>query len=281
MKTLIITCLLFSLSLVQAQLKATVSLKYTDYIQYEKVGLRIKLENRSGQDFNLDSEPWINIFVERSGGSSLVPAFEIRTPAKTLGPNQSITFEANLNQVYDISQLGNYSVFLVGNPKEASAPIYSNRKRFSIHEPRIIKTARPVVEQGQPVIEYRLLEFSRFSKDYLYLQCYSIAKGYPLNTVGLGGFMRDFKPSLRVSKSGKAVEFHQQNQQFFVMSELNINGTLASFKHYVRANEAKNPQLYLDNKGLPFIANGRFYDPEAEAKKALILKKVSQRPPGF
>jgi len=267
-------------SILQAQLKTSISLKHREYIQHERVALRISFTNNSGQSLTLEADPWIDLFVERTDGTSLRPGFEIQTPSRQLAPNQSVTFEANLTEMFDISKLGRYSVFLVASPQQLTAPVYSNRARFEIQEARIIKTEAPLSD-GSDQIEFRLLEFPRFDKDYLYLQCYSITQGRPLNTVGLGSHIKDYKPSLRIDTLGDATCFFRQNQTYFVHAILSKQGGLELFEHYTKASATKNPYQVITDAGEAAILHGIKYDREELARQALELKKLSERPLGF
>jgi len=273
-------CVLFS-SVAQAQLRASIALKHSEYIQFEKVPLRITLTNTSGLTVNLESEGnWLNIFVEKINGYSLTPGLELKTPPLSLSPNEEVTFEANLTQMYDLSNLGRYEVFLVASPKNFSTPTFSNRLKFTIQQPRTITVQAPANTNDNPK-EYRVLEYSRQEFDYLYLQQYSLKKGYPTNTISLGQYMLDYKPTLHIDATGNIFCFYRQNQTFFVQVSLSPEGALQSFEHYTPSRENFNPIQTVDDSGNCVLLHATFYDAEEAARLAKMLKKLSDRPPGF
>jgi hypothetical protein len=267
-----------------SQVTVSLQMEKSSFLHGEPVQVGVKITNLSGQDLvfrGSAQEPWIDFMVNSSRGVPLTPVGQPAFGTVTIPAGKTVARSVNLNKLYSLNDLGNYSVYaIVRPPGRQTNGFQSERHLFTI------STAKPYWSQvvgvpGKPGVshEYRLIQFTGGRKLMLYVQVANAKTGYVLRTHGLGESLMFRKPTVTVDSALTMHVLYLATPEIWGHARINPSGEFLGRDLYMNS-ELGDPSLIRLADGGVQASGGIPYDPKAEAERAAKTRKASDRP-GF
>lgn len=282
-RILLSLAILFGLA-ASASSQVTVSLKFpkTSYLHGENVTVGVSITNMSGQDIVFQGnnrESWIDFMVNSGRGVPLTPVGQPAFGVVKIPAGKTATRSVDLNRLYSLNELGNYSVYaMVRPPGRQGAGFQSQRHLFTV------STAKPYWSQvvGVPgkkgeTREYRLIQFTGGRKLMLYIQVADAKTGRAMRTHGLGESLFFRKPTITVDTALTMHVLYLATPEIWGHVRVNPDGEFLG-RDLFKNSEYGDPSLIKLQNGTVRVNGGIPYDPKAEAEREAQSRKASDRP---
>lgn len=267
-----------------SQVTVKLQMEKSGFLHGEAVQVGVQITNLSGQDLvfrGSTGEPWIDFMVNSSRGVPLTPVGRPAFGTVKIPAGKTVARSVNLNKLYSLNDLGNYSVYaIVRPPGGQTSGFQSQRHLFTV------STAKPYWSQvvGVPgrkgeSHEYRLIQFTGGRKLMLYIQVANAKTGYIIRTHGLGESLMFRKPTVAVDSSLTMHVLYLATPEIWGHARVNPSGEFLGRDLYTNS-EFGDPSLIKLADGSIKAAGGIPYDPKAEAERQAKARKASERP-GF
>lgn len=267
------------------QVSASLRLTKTQYVAGEAVVAVVTITNNSGQDqvFRAtDRTPWLDFVIKDRNGEPSVPKGRVAFGAVKIAAGQTMAREVVLNSLFQISDIGSYSVFaVVRTPGQTSEGFGTNRVLFNLTGGRPYWTQKVGVKgDASKVREYRILNYSGGQSTQLYVQVMDCATGTSVQTFSLGDVLMFRKPQMTIDRNQVLHVFFLSTPTMWTHVRIDTNGKLLTREFHLRGPSG-DPQLLTFANGEIGISNSIPYDPKAAAEAKSKTRKASDRPDGF
>lgn len=281
LKTL--AALLFSASLSQAQISATLALAKNEHLTGEPVIAVVTVTNYSGRDLVFQSDgrlQWLDFIVKTASGNPVNPKGKGLFGPMKIKAGQTLAREVDLSQYFMLSQSGNFNACaVISNPQDKNGTGTSTNKVFFNQS-----AGRPYWTQkvgvstgGNRTREYRLLFFSGDSKTRLYTQIVDGNTGQFVTTFSLGDALMIRQPVVTVDRQQRMHVLYLATPTMWVHCAVNTDGKIVERQIHQRAAVGE-PQLLTFGDGSVKVANSIPYDAKAAAEAKSKTRKASDRP---
>ena len=265
-----------------SQVQVSLQMPKSSYLHGESVQVGVKITNLSGQNLVFQGsaqQSWIDFMVNSSRGVPLTPVGSPAFGTVKIPAGKTVTRSVNLNKLYSLNDLGNYSVYaIVRPPGRNSGGFQSQRHLFTV------STAKPYWSQivGVPgkkgeSREYRLIQFTGGRKLMLYIQVTNAKTGYVLRTHGLGESIMFRKPTVAVDGALTMHVLYLATPDIWGHARVNPDGEFLGRDLYKSSNLG-DPSLVKLEGGKIRASGGIPFDPKAEAARKAKTRKASERP---
>lgn len=281
-RTLFFACgLLLTATSVKAQFSSSIEASKRNHILGEPVVVRVTLTNYTGRDQILHGQrmPWISFMVKNSNGE-LVVARPNKTPgAIKIGAGETLAKDFNLSQYFQISQAGNYSVSAVVRPNDEDITGTStNRVLFQVSEGQPFWSQKVGnVGPNASTRDFRLLKFHTEDGPILYVQILDVKSGRRILTSPLGKFSTMRQPKQAIDNERHLHVLFLSGSKTFLHYRIAPTGEIVTRDMHRRATVG-DPKFSNTPDGRIIVTNSLLYDPEAEAEKRAMVRKVTDRP---
>ncbi|MEP4078144.1 hypothetical protein [Haloferula sp.] len=265
-----------------SQVSVSIQMAKRSFLHGEPVQVGVRITNLSGQELVFQGttrEPWIDFMVNSGRGVPLTPIGSPAFGTVKIPAGQTVARSVNLNKLYSLNDLGNYSVYaIVRPPGRLTSGFQSKRHLFNI------STAKPywsqvvgVPGQKNETREYRLIRFTGGQKLMLYIQVANARTGRVLRTHGLGESLMFRKPTVAVDGALTMHVLYLATPDFWGHARVNPSGEFLGRDLYKRSDMG-DPSLVKLADGTIRTSGGIPYDPKAEAERQARSRKASDRP---
>ncbi len=261
-----------------AQLKMGLEAERMNYLLYERLPLKVTLENTAGFDLSFadaEGKPWLSFYVTQDDGS-FVPA-DRKGPQKPLllPAGKRAGFTVDLTPLYAIRSPGRYKVQAVvdvADREYLSAPIF-----VTIASGQTVWKERRAIDGSMRT--YSLVRFSPTQKNTdLYLRVEDEAQNIVYTNILLGEAVDFETPATQFDAAGKLHILNLAGTALYRYSRANPDGVVEAQATYFALNES-SPRLQTTTEGGVFVAGGREENPAIHRDKlsdaqSRVLKPV-------
>ena len=265
-----------------AQVQVSLQMEKSGFLHGEGVKVGVTITNMSGQDLVFQGstrESWIDFMVNSGRGVPLTPVGQPAFGTVKIPAGKAVARTVDLNKLFSLNELGNYSVYAVVRPPGNMARGFqSERHLFTV------STAKPYWSQvvGVPgkkgeSREYRLIQFTGGRKLMLYVQVADAKTGRALRTHGLGESIFFKKPTVTTDSALTMHILYLVTPEIWGHARINPDGEFLGRDLY-KISEYGDPSLIKLEDGTVRTTGGIPYDPKAEAAREAETRKASDRP---
>lgn len=269
-----------SVTAAQAQISTTLKIGKKQYIAGEAIVATVTIVNNSGGDIKFQGtprQPWLDFVVKR-GTEACTPTAVSNFGTVTIPMGQSAVRQVNLSSLFNLAEMGNYSVYAsVSTPGGINQNYASNRLPFYVVGGRPYWTQKVGIPGSSKVREYRILNYAGDQKTQLFAQVIDDRTGMPIRTFALGDALMFRKPQIVVGRNKNLHAFFLSTPSLWIHSEVDPEGRLVGSALYQRG-PSSDPILTTLPDGSVAVANGTYYDPKARAEERAKIRKTSDRP---
>jgi len=276
---------LLSVISAHGQVSASLRLSKTQYVAGEAVVAVVTISNNSGQEqvFQTTSRmSWLDFVIKDSKGEPAYPKSRPTFGAVKIPAGQTMAREVVLNSLFQLSDVGSYSIYgVVRTPGQTTEGYSTNRLLFNLTGGRPYWTQKVGVPgNASKIREYRVLNYSGEQTTQLYVQVMDCAIGTSIQTFSLGDVLMFRKPQITVDKNQVLHVFFLSTPTLWTHVRVDTNGKLLTREFHLRGPQG-DPQLLAFPTGEIGISNSIPFDPKAAAEAKAKVRKASDRPTGF
>ncbi len=267
------------------QVSASLRLAKAQHVAGEAVVAVVTITNNSGRDQvfqTTDRMPWLDFVIKDSNGEPAVPKGRSGFGAVKIPAGQTMARQVILNSLFQLSDVGSYSVFaVVRTPGQTTEGYSTNRVLFNLTGGRPYWTQKVGVKgNSSKVREYRVLNYAGGQTTQLYVQVMDVNNGTSIQTFSLGDVLMFRKPQMTVDRNQVLHVFYLSTPTLWTHARVDTNGKLLTREFHLRGPSG-DPQLLTFATGEIGISNSIPYDPKAAAEAKAKTRKASDRPSGF
>lgn len=278
----ILAAWLIACSWVNAQIGVQLNSAQNQYLNGESVIIDVLLTNHTGADLTLQNSnglSWLEFVVRRANDDVVTPLRGNLFQSVKITTGQTVVKKINLSQLFHFKEAGNYRVScVVRMTGDVSTGFTSNRLTFSVSNARA-DWSQKVGVPGQLGVarEYRLTNFTNSSKTQLYAQIIDDRTATPIQTLCFGEALLFRKPQAAVDRQQNLHVLYLANPQFYVHTQININGQLLNRELHQRG-AGGDPQLMTFADGSVKVMNSILFDAKAAEAARRKIRKLTDRP---
>lgn len=266
-----------------AQLATSLSMAKQQHLAGEPVLAVIAITNHSGKELVFRSDgrfQWLDFLVKNSKGDPVNARGHAFFGPMKIGPGQSLARQVDLQQSFQLTEPGNYSVSaLVRLPGDNTQGNSTNKVYFNQSPGRLYWSQKVGVSgSANRVREYRVLNFVGDSKSQIYAQIVDGGTGQLVRTFLLGDVLMLRKPLVTVDRQQAMHVLFLATPTMWVHCVIDTDGKLKDRQIHERGPQG-DPQLLTFGDGSVRIANSIPYDLKAAAAARAKIRKASERPP--
>jgi hypothetical protein len=244
-----------------AQVTVDVSLKQDQFLPGEKLPIRVKVANNSGQLLTFGDEIWLTYSVEARDGTIVARSGEVPIAHNLeVKPSAWAATTTDIAPYYDLSKPGRYSVIATVYIKDWQLKASSTPKFFDI----INGTRFWEQEFGLPqsatnhnppeVRKYILQQATLETAMNLYFRLTDSSESKTFKVFSIGPMISFSDPQIRVDASSNLHLLYQMSARTYSYTIINPDGEVTLRQTYVYSNSA--PHLKVDEAGNAVIVGG-------------------------
>lgn len=286
MRLLILLTAILLPHIASAQLGIELKSNRKQFVAYEAIEVTAFITNRSGQPLTLRNRmnlPWVEFFITDHTGKTLPPLKKISYTPVELPTGQTVSSKFILNNAYNITTPGNYSVYaVIRMPGEtASQGTRSPAAHFSVTKGVVAWSQRVGVPGSQgDQRKYNIITFGGDQYPELYAQVEDTKRGRMLATYTLGRHISFRKFHTALDKSNNLNVIFQTTPALSCYTVISPAGDVVARKYYKNASVG-SPRLQTDPNGNVQVINAIPYDPAKEAAEKAKYHGISEIPGGI
>lgn len=269
-----------------AQVSLGVKTNRKQYISFEPIQVTVSIANQSGGPLvlkNSNGTSWVEFVVRNQSGRAVSRLREERYSGTTIPTAERVKSKFTLNNSFDLSEPGNYSVYaIVRTPNQgAGQGTRSQAVFFTVN--RGVPNWRTKV--GVPGVagdqrEYRILKSSGDGPPKLYVQVEDVRRGHMLACYSLGNVLSFRKAHKAIDRENNLHVLFMASPELYCHTVVNTSGKTTK-RQYHKSVGSTNPFLFTADGGQVVVANSQLYDPLKEAEERNKFHKLSEVPNGF
>lgn len=247
---------------VQAQVKVQVLLDQEQFLPGERLPVKVRIINRSGQTLALGAKAdWLQLSVE-SVGSFVIPRLgdvPVVQPFE-LGPSKMATKTLDLQPYFDLTRPGRYSVVATVNIAQWQQLITSDPKPFNIVSGVKLRELEfgvpPVDGDGPPEVRKYILQQANYlrSQIRLYVRVADATGELNYRVVPVGMLVSFSQPEAQVDARSQLHLLYQTGPKLFSYNVIDPNGEVV-VRHVYRYVRGR-PRLEAIDEGTIRVKNG-------------------------
>lgn len=279
----ILTALIGSCVVLQAQLASSISLNKKNYLAGEAVIAEVIITNHSGEELTLAStreSPWLSFVVTNSVGNPVTTRKLNTFGAMKIGVGQSLAKRVDLTEFFLLQSQGNFAVTaVIRDPQGKVTSSSTNRILFNLNPGRTYWSQKFGVSNdlGSENREMKLITFSHDQKTQLYAQVIDGNTGVPMSTFALGEALMLRKPMVTLDSAKRMHVMYLATPSMWVHSQVTADGNLAARDIHQRAAQG-DPILMAYGDGSVRVVNSIPYDEKAAEEERKKIRKATDRP---
>lgn len=218
--------------------------------------------------------------IKTNTGEPAVPFRSMNFGSVRIPTGRSMSRQVNLSSLFNLAELGSYSVYgVIRTPGQAATEDFTtNRLLFNLTSGRAYWSQKVGVKgNSSQVREYRILNYSGDQKTQLFVQVVDSKTGSFLNTFALGDALMFRKPKMTVDRDQTLHVFFLSTPTMWTHSRVDTSGRLLGTEYHLRGAQG-DPQLMTFNDGTVRISNSIPYDPKAIEAARSKARKATDRP---
>ena len=273
-----------------AQLTLQLKPAKKELVAFEPVRMLVSITNNSGQSILLArsggaEDAWLAFHVTRDNGEMLQPSGSLAgIQPMMLKPGQSIERTIDVGLLYPLSDFGGYVVRAQAWCPADNAWAASNNVRINVVSARTVWSQSFGVPKGRDgggsSRTFRLQQFRDYDGSKLYLRLEDRASGMVLACYPIGTVMEMHPPAQGVDSQGNLHVLFVNAPSISTHIVIDSSGRPVA-RSLFRDVVGNRPVLERDSTGGLVVLGGRTFDPAAEAAQRLIVRRLSERPPGL
>lgn len=283
---LLLTTLLMSQT-VFGQLSASLKANKDQFVAFEPVDVTVTITNLSGQPLTLHNkmnQPWIEFFVKDHTGRNVLALKEVSYSPISIPTGQTISSTFTLNNSFNLTNPGNYSVFgVVRMPGEdARSGTRTTTSHFSVTRGTVVWSQNVGVPgTAGDQRSYRIISFSG-NQEYpeLYIQVEDEKRGRMLATYSMGRYITFRKFQTAMDSANNLHVLFQTSPALACHTVVNPAGKTIK-RNYHKNAATGAPRLIPATTGEVTVTNSIPYDPQKEAEEKAKFHGLSEVPGGF
>ncbi|WP_018970253.1 hypothetical protein [Rubritalea marina] len=273
-------------SCLEAQISLGVKTNRRQYISYEPIQVTVSIANQSGGPMVLKNSrgaPWVEFVVRNQSGKAISKLREANYSGTTIPTAERVKSSFTLNNTFDLSEPGNYSVHaIVRTPNQGPGEGSRSQSVFFTVNRGVVNWSTKV---GVPGVagdqrEYKLLKSSGDGPPKLYVQVEDVRRGHMLACYSLGSVLSFREANKAVDRQNNLHVLFMASPELYCHTVVNTSGKTTQ-RRYHKSVGTTNPFLYTGNGGQVVVANSQPYDPTKEAEERSKFHKLSEVPNGF
>ena len=221
---------------------------------------------------------WLDFSIRNSRGVILSPGRGLNFRSVRVPAGRSVSKTIDLNNLYRVSDFGNYSCHAVVRMPDGAGTFNSNRVGFNVTKARTIFAQKVGVPGTRNVREYRVQIFNASRKTSLYVQVQDPSTGKMLQSFELGEALTFRKPQATVDGRNNLHVLYLTSPTLFSHAQVSPEGNLMGRTYFKRAATGQ-PHLQTFANGQVAVAGGIPHDPNAEKLQRAQIRRLSERPP--
>jgi len=282
---ILLTALLLS-STAFAQLNIRLKPNRKQFVAYEPIQITAYISNLAGRPITLSNRlnlPWIEFYITNHVGKTVTPLRRSTYSALPLPTGQTVSSSFTLNNSFNLTEPGNYSVYAIVRMPGQSARegSRSSASHFSITK-GLVAWSQPVGVPGTAGDQrkYKLIKFRGEDHPELYLQIEDIKRGRIIATYSLGRHIPFRKFSTAFDSSNNLNVLFQTTPALACHTVVNPSGKVLKRGYHKNASVGA-PRLITDQNGIVSVINSIPYDPQKEAAEKAKFHGISEIPGGI
>jgi hypothetical protein len=279
----VLSLLAFATSL-EAQVRVDLQLPKREFVAYEPVEVILTLTNRTGGDLLIHGEgvgraamSWLDFSVTNSRGSVLSPIGQVGFNSVRLPAGQSVAKTIQLNNIYRVADLGNYSCTAIVRLPGDAGVFKSNRTSFSVTKGTPLYRQRFGSQAARNVREFTVSLFNASDRSSLYVHLVDVRTGRNLHAFKLGDVLTFNKPEVTMDGKNNLHVLFLQAPGVFAHARVDPNGKYLGTEFLKRGGSAK-PAFQTFANGEVVVAAGIPFNPQAEQEQQAQIRRLSERP---
>ena len=275
-----------------AQLVVQLKAQKKELVAYEPLRMEVTITNNSGRSLLLarpggQNDAWLDFHVTRDNGDMVQPSGTLDgMPPMMMNPGQTIARTLDVGLLYPLSQFGGYIVRAQVWCPPDNAWSVSNNVRLSIVSARDLWSQafgvpKDKLKAGEGTSRiFKVQQLNQYDGNTLYLRLEDRSSGMVLACYPLGQLMEMHPPSAGIDSRGNLHVLFKSAPNISAHVVIDCDGNQLNRTLY-RDVVGAPPSLQRDSSGGLAVLGGRTYDPVAEAQQRLVVRRVSERPPGL
>lgn len=273
-------------SSLQAQVSLGVKTNRKQYISFEPIKVSVSIANQSGAPMvlkNGNGASWVEFVVRNQSGRAISQLRQESYSGTTIPTSERVTSSFTLNNSFDLSEPGNYSVYaIVRTPNQGPGQGTRSQSVFFTVNRGVpnwrTKVGVPGVAGDQR--EYRILKSSGDGPPKLYVQVEDVKRGHMLASYSLGNVLSFRKAQKQIDRQNNLHVLFMASPELYCHTVVNISGKTTK-RQYHKSVGNTNPFLFTGDQGQVVVANSKVYDPAKEAEERNKFHKLSEVPNGY